>query len=142
MLQRSMLLALFFIGFSAMALKQESPSAAPEGVTVYIISPVDGQTVPQTFTVQFGLIGMGVAPAGIEMANTGHHHLLIDGDVLPNMEKPMQPTDKLRHFGGGHTETQLTLAPGVHTLQLILGNYAHVPYNPPLLSKKITVIVK
>ncbi|MFT5879903.1 MAG: hypothetical protein ACI86X_001024 [Moritella sp.] len=114
----------------------------PPGQKVYIISPLDWQTVPETFTVRFGLAGMGVAPAGIERAKTGHHHLLIDGKELPNMTKPLPATENLKHFGGGQTETQLTLSPGKHTLQLILADHAHVPHKTPLVSKKITVIVK
>ncbi|MDX1565205.1 MAG: DUF4399 domain-containing protein [Phycisphaeraceae bacterium] len=118
------------------------PQPAPEGAVCYIISPADGATVGKTFTVRFGLKGMGVAPAGINMANTGHHHLLIDMDKLPPMDKPLPASDNLKHFGGGQTETTLTLEPGKHTLQLIVGNYLHVPHIKPVMSKKITITVK
>ena len=112
-----------------------------EVTDLYFITPQDGDTVSSEFTIQFGLRGMGVAPAGVEKAKTGHHHLLIDVDTLPAMNAPLPKSDHVRHFGGGQTETTLKLPPGKHTLQLVLGNYAHVPHDPPVMSKKITVIV-
>ena len=118
-----------------------SVSAAFADAEVYIVSPRDGDTVNGEITVRFGLRGMGVAPAGMEVANTGHHHLLIDMDTLPPLDMPLPKTDQLRHFGGGQTETTLELEPGTHTLQLLLGNYSHVPHNPPVMSEKITITV-
>ena len=118
-----------------------SVSAAFADAEVYIISPRDGDTVNGEITVRFGLRGMGVAPAGADVANTGHHHLLIDMDALPPLDMPLPKTDQLRHFGGGQTETTLELEPGTHTLQLLLGNYSHVPHNPPVMSEKITITV-
>ena len=115
---------------------------APAGARAYIISPKNGDTVPATVTVQFGLKGMGVAPAGVTQANTGHHHLLIDMAKLPDMTVPMPATDTLKHFGGGQTETELTLAPGTHTLQLVIGDYLHIPHDAPIVSDKITITVK
>src|ERR1700754_3799620 len=100
----------------------------PSKVRLYIISPQDGETVSSPFTVRFGLSGMGVAPAGVEKDNTGHHHLLIDTD-LPKMDEPIPSDAKHLHFGGGQTETSLSLPPGQHTLQLLLGNWTHVPFN-------------
>ncbi len=111
-----------------------------EPAKAYIVSPKDGETVPQTFTVKFGLKGMQVSPAGIEKANSGHHHLLIDADTLPDLTKPLG--SEVTHFGGGQTETTITLEPGKHTLQLILGDHLHKPHNPPVVSEKITIIVK
>jgi len=108
---------------------------------LYIIEPVDGATVQETFKVKFGLSGMGVAPAGTNIKNTGHHHILIDMDKLPDLTKPLPATDQIRHFGGGQTETELTLTPGEHTLQLLLGNYMHIPHDKPVMSKKITITV-
>ncbi|WP_444930525.1 DUF4399 domain-containing protein [Microbulbifer sp. SSSA002] len=122
--------------------KMDISSKAPADAKVYIISPKDGEKVPRTFTVRFGLSGMGVAPAGVDRDNTGHHHLLIDVDKMPDMTKPLPASDHLIHFGGGQTETQLTLPPGKHTLQLVLGNYLHVPHKKPVMSKKITVVVE
>lgn len=116
-------------------------TSAPADAEVYLIEPVDGETVPSHFTAQFGLSGMGVAPAGVEKQNTGHHHLLIDLKKLPDLNQPLAATDQIKHFGGGQTETELTLPPGKHTLQLLLGNYAHVPHNKPVVSEKITITV-
>jgi Domain of unknown function (DUF4399) len=89
----------------------------------------------------FGLKGMGIAPAGVKFDNTGHHHLLIDTDAPADMNAPLPATDKIVHFGKGQTETTLTLSPGKHTLQLLLADANHVPHNPPVLSKKITITV-
>jgi hypothetical protein len=115
---------------------------APEGARVYFISPKNGDTVAQKFTVQFGLKGMGVAPVGVNQPNTGHHHLLVDLAKLPAMTGPLPANDNIRHFGGGQTEVDLTLPPGKHTLQLLLGDYLHTPHDKPLLSEKITITVK
>lgn len=124
-----------------LALAQEPTPSAP-GAEVYIISPKDGAKVSSPFVVQFGLKGMGVAPAGIKFDNTGHHHLLIDTDTPTNLSAPLPAgNDKVMHFGKGQTETTLTLPPGKHTLQLVLGDYSHVPHNPPVMSKKVTVTV-
>ena len=119
---------------------QQQRTASAEDAKVYIISPQDGDTVPATFTIRFGLSGMGVAPAGVDVKNTGHHHLLIDQQELPPMDQPMG--GDIIHFGGGQTETTVTLEPGQHTLQLILGDRFHIPHDPALISKKITVNVK
>ena len=124
--------------FTATATALKS-SDSPEGARAYIISPADGEVVGKTFTVKFGLQGMGVAPAGVERANTGHHHLVINGK-LPKAGKPMG--NEVKHFGGGQTETTLSLEPGEHTLQLILGDHLHTPHNPPVTSKKITITVR
>jgi len=113
---------------------------SPADVQLYFITPNDGDTVTTTFTVRFGLRGMGIAPAGTEKENTGHHHLLIDGKGLPEPGMPMG--QNVKHFGGGQTEAEITLEPGTHTLQLILGDKGHVPHDPPVVSEKITVIVK
>lgn len=117
-------------------------SEAPADAKVYFISPKKGDKVSQTFTVRFGLSGMGVAPAGANMPKTGHHHLLINVDELPNMTQPLPTSDQVVHFGGGQTETQVTLPPGEHTLQLVLGNYLHIPHKNPVISEKITVLVE
>lgn len=114
---------------------------APEGVRLYFITPKDGEAVTSPLTVRFGLAGMGVAPAGVERPKTGHHHLLIDTE-LENPDQPL-PADALHvHFGGGQTETTVELAPGPHTLQLVLGDHNHVPFDPPILSERITVTIR
>lgn len=135
-------LALVLTSLSSSVLSNEVKSISPANANVYFITPVDGQTVNSTFTVKFGLNGMGVSPAGLEKKNTGHHHILIDTDTLPNMLTPLPATDKIKHFGGGQTETQLMLSPGKHTLQLVLGNHHHIPHSTPVISKKITIVVK
>lgn len=118
-----------------------SPTTFAE-IKLYFISPQDGDKVGEEFNIRFGLRGMGVAPAGVDVANTGHHHLLIDVDSLPPMDTPLPKTEHVRHFGGGQTETILNLPAGKHTLQLILGDYSHIPHDPPVLSEKITIIVE
>ena len=114
---RIFLSALVFGGLltSAVAADKLEKRKSPKGAKAYIISPKDGKTVGKKFTVRFGLKGMGVAPAGIDKENTGHHHLLIDTEKLPNLEIPLAATEKIRHFGGGQTEVTLELPPGKHT---------------------------
>jgi hypothetical protein len=137
-LSTPLLLLLLLVSSLAVAETQRTPS--PQGASVYIISPTDGETLPTTFTVIFGLRGMGVAPAGIEKENTGHHHLMVDGELMPAMDQPL--SQEIKHFGGGQTEAELTLSPGKHTLQLILGDKAHIPHEPPVLSDPISITVK
>jgi hypothetical protein len=115
--------------------------AAAEEAMLYFISPADGAMVSSPVTVRFGLKGMGVAPAGVEKAKTGHHHLLIDTD-LPPLDQPVPKDVHHRHFGGGQTEASVDLAPGKHTLQLLLADKNHIPHKPPLVSKKITITVR
>jgi len=114
----------------------------PEGAKVFIVSPADGATVDKTFTVKFGIEGMKLAPAGDATPHTGHHHLLVDVDQQPPADQPLPVTDHILHFGKAQTETTLTLTPGKHTLQLLLGDRFHVPFAPVVESKKITVTVK
>ena len=116
-------------------------TASPAGAMEYFVSPQNGAKVKSPFTVRFGLKGMGVAPAGVTNANTGHHHLLIDTDLPPD-NLPIPNDDKHRHFGAGQTEVELTLPPGQHTLQLVLGDANHVPHQPPVHSEKITITVR
>lgn len=114
---------------------------APEGAECYFHYPWDGLTTKPKITVRFGLRNMGVAPAGITKELTGHHHLLIDTD-LPPLDQPIPADDNHIHFGGGQTEMRITLSPGKHTLQLLLGDHDHVPHDPPVMSKKITIMVQ
>ncbi len=116
-------------------------TAAPDGAMVYFLSPENGATVTSPFTVRFGLRGMGVAPAGVTAPNTGHHHLLIDVADLPPENLPLPNDANHRHFGLGQTEAELTLEPGQHTLQLVLGDALHIPHQPPVRSEKITITV-
>ena len=115
---------------------------APEGAMVYIISPTDGAEVTSPVTVKFGLKGMGVAPAGTDKEKTGHHHLLIDQESLPDLNLPIPADDNHKHFGGGQTEVSIELSPGKHSLQLLLGDLAHIPHEPPIHSEIITIMVK
>ncbi len=113
---------------------------APEGAKVTIISPNDGDTVGTEVVVLFGLEGMGVAPAGTDNPEAGHHHLLVDQTELPKEGAPMG--NPPLHFGKGQTQTTLRLEPGTHTLQLIMGDKFHVPHNPPIISELVTITVK
>lgn len=115
---------------------------APEGARAYILSPADGDDVKSPVTVVFGLEGMGVAPAGTDKPDTGHHHLLIDVAELPAAGKPIPADDNHKHFGGGQTQVTVDLEPGRHTLQLLLGDMNHVPHDPPVASDKITIEVR
>jgi hypothetical protein len=117
------------------------PVDAAPGARVYFIEPEDGAVLTNPVRVVFGLSGMGVAPAGVHQDATGHHHLLIN-DPPYHPEAPLPATDQIVHFGGGQTQTTLTLPPGTHTLQLLLGDWKHQPHNPPVLSEKITITVE
>jgi len=116
-------------------------SPAPEGAEVYIISPENGATVSSPVTVVFGLSNMGVAPAGVDKEHTGHHHLIIDAP-LPDMDLPIPADDNYKHFGKGQTETTIELAPGKHTLQLLMGNFIHVPHADAVASDVVEITVK
>lgn len=131
----------------AAACAMSGPAAAqtpsPAGAKVYIINLKNGAKVRSPFLVQFGLSGMGVAPAGVEKPNTGHHHLLIDASLSAEEMKGAIPADdKYKHFGAGQTETMVTLPKGKHTLQLVFADWSHIPHNPPVVSKPITVTVR
>lgn len=116
-------------------------SISPDNADVFILEPGNGSTVTSPVTVKFGITNMTVAPAGQNTADSGHHHLLIDMETLPPLNQPLPASDQLVHFGGGQTETTIELAPGQHTLQLLLGNYLHIPHDKPVMSKKITITV-
>lgn len=139
---RHFAVGLMFAAASFLAQAGELRTPSPPGAEVYIQSPADGATVTSPVTVRFGLKGMGVAPAGIKFENTGHHHLLIDTAVPADLSSPLPATDKLIHFGKGQTETTIELPPGRHTLQLVLGDMLHIPHDPPVISKQITITVK
>jgi Domain of unknown function (DUF4399) len=145
MLMRTWIVAALILAAPLAAAQTTAVSVArtpsPPGAEVYIISPKDGAKVHSPVTVVFGLKGMGVAPAGIKFDNTGHHHLLVDTDPPSDLSAPLPATDKVLHFGKGQTEASVPLSPGKHTLQLLLGDQNHVPHNPPVISKKITITV-
>lgn len=114
---------------------------SPEGASVFFITPANGETVVNPFTVEFGIDQMTVAPAGVNDPHSGHHHLLIDTGV-PDTSLPIPADANHVHFGTGATSTELTLGPGEHTLQLLLGDHLHIPHNPPVLSDTITITVE
>lgn len=143
---KRILLALALTSITGAVMAADAPglpvTKAPAGAEVYIISPKDGETVGPDVTVRFGLKGMGVAPAGMKKEGTGHHHLLVDVKDLPAAGQPIPKDDNHIHFGNGQTETTVKLKPGTHTLQLELADENHIPFDPPVVSKKITVTVK
>jgi hypothetical protein len=116
-------------------------STAPEGASVAIVSPKDGAVVSSPVTVQFDLQGMTLAPAGDATANSGHHHLLVDAPV-PDLGQVIPKDAQHLHFGQGQATAEITLEPGQHTLQLLLGDGHHLPHNPPVLSPPITITVQ
>src|SRR6201991_3999472 len=128
------------MGWANSQTKVGGTSPSPPGSAVYFVDLKDGQSVPTKFTIHFGLKGMGVAPAGSDKENSGHHHLLIDTD-LPPMDQPIPSDFNHLHFGAGQTEAEVTLPAGDHTLQLLLGDKNHVPNSMPLMSERIRVHV-
>ena len=116
------------------------PTPSAPGAEVYFIDLKDGMTAPAKLKIYFGLRNMGVAPAGSDRENSGHHHLLVDTEVPP-LDQPIPNDFNHLHFGAGQTEAIVTLSPGRHTLQLLLGDENHVPHNPPIMSKPIRVYV-
>jgi Domain of unknown function (DUF4399) len=119
-------------------------STAPAGAYAYFENLKNGDTVTSPFKVQFGLsANMGVGPAGVEKEKVGHHHLLIDTTLSDEeMTQPIIMDEQHKHFGGGQTETIVTLPPGKHTLQLVLANWTHIPFKPPVQSEVITITVQ
>lgn len=141
---KRMLAAVFatVIGFGiAPAMAEGTPSA--EGAKVYFVNLNDGDTVQSPVFIQFGLSGMGIAPAGIEKENTGHHHLIVNEQIEGEELQYGIPADEQHiHFGGGQTEATVELPKGTHTLQLVLGDWSHVPHDKPVMSERITVTVE
>lgn len=121
------------------ALVQALPAAAAR---VYFIAPQDGARVKNPVHVVFGLEGMGVAPAGVEYPGTGHHHVLVDVETLPEPGKPIPADERHLHFGKGQTEARIELPPGRHTLRLVFADHLHRPFDPPVVSEPITIVVE
>jgi hypothetical protein len=134
------LLIMGLLAFTTLALGQDR-TPSPAGAEVYLITPKDGARIHGPVHVVFGLRGMGVAPAGVKFDNTGHHHLLVDTALPDDLSLPLPSTQKILHFGKGDTETVLNLPPGTHTLQLVLADRNHIPHDPPVISKQITITV-
>lgn len=133
--------AIVATGVLAVAAHAYERTKAPANAEVYFIAPADGETVSSPVTVQFGLRNMGVAPAGVEKAKTGHHHLLIN-TALEDYDNPIPADENHVHFGGGQTQATLELPKGRHTLQLLVGDHNHVPHAEPVQSKVITITVE
>lgn len=141
-MKKRILLTALPLAFAGVAVAQEEErTTAPDSAKAYIVSPAEGDTVTNPFKVIFGLTDMGVAPAGVDRLDTGHHHLLIDTE-MPYLDEPIPSNANHMHFGGGQTEVTLELAPGQHTLQLLLGDLDHVPHDPPIMSRTITITVE
>ncbi len=139
MLTRRVVLSMFSILAPTAAMADKTP--APKDAYLYIIWPGDGERIKGAFWCRFGLRNMGVTHAGDATPNLGHHHLLIDVDEPLNPDEPIPSDRNHLHFGAGQTETRLDLPPGPHTLQLVLGDANHLPFDPPVVSRKIRVIV-
>jgi len=116
-------------------------SASTEGASVFFITPEDGATVTNPITIEFGITGMDVVKAGNNQPHSGHHHLLIDTE-LPDLGMPIPADEHHVHFGDGSTSTQISLSPGTHKLQMLLGDYLHIPHDPPLTSAQFTITVE
>jgi hypothetical protein len=141
-MQKFAIVAIVVISWLFCAPLAAAPSTAPENAHVYFIWPTDGTVINGgKFWVRMGLRNMGVAPKGVDMPNVGHHHLIVDGEPLPAGE-PIPSDRNHLHFGAGETEARVELPPGKHTLQLVLGDKEHIPHEPQVVSKKITVIVR
>ena len=116
-------------------------TSAPENARVFFITPADGDAVQSPVNIEFGIENMGVAPAGQDEKNTGHHHLVINAE-LPALDQPIPANDNYRHFGDGSTSVSLELEPGTYTLQMLLGDHLHIPHDPPVYSETITITVE
>ena len=143
---RTSLLAATYISVAMLSVvsQAETPlsSTIADDAQVWFVSPKDQSQVSSPVTIIFGSSNLNIAPAGDNQPNSGHHHLLVDMEELPALDMPLPATDQVIHFGKGQTEATIALSPGSHSLQLLLGNYAHVPHSRPVMSEKITVVVK
>jgi hypothetical protein len=134
-------LAALFLLLPAQPAGAQTPSAP--GAKVFFVNIKDGDTVKSPFKVEFGLTGMTIAKAGDETPGTGHHHLLIDTKLTEaELAEPIPADATHRHYGGGQTEATIELPAGKHTLQLVLGDWSHVPHKPPVMSAPITITVQ
>ena len=143
---RTSLLAATYISVAMLSVvsQAETPlsSTIADDAQVWFVSPKDQSQVSSPVTIIFGSSNLNIAPAGDNQPNSGHHHLLVDLDKLPALDMPLPASDQVIHFGKGQTEATIELSPGSHSLQLLLGNYAHVPHSRPVMSEKITIVVK
>ena len=127
---------LFLIIFCNVLISDNSKKGDPE---VFFVSPqTNFVSESREVRLVFGIKNFNIAPAGINNVDSGHHHLIINAE-LPNLNRPIPSTDNYIHSGKGQTETTIVLNPGKHTLQLLLGDFAHVPHSEPIYSEKITI---
>jgi hypothetical protein len=140
MIVRAILLSLSLSLLASLAHAQGKP--APKDAVLYFVWPQNGAVIKGGFWARFGLRNMGVTHAGDDYPNAGHHHLLVDVNEPLNPNEPIASDKSHMHFGAGQTEARIELPPGKHTLQLVLGDAAHYPFNPPVVSEKITITVK
>ena len=143
---RTSLLAATYISVAMLSVvsQAETPlsSTIADDAQVWFVSPKDQSQVSSPVTIIFGSSNLNIAPAGDNQPNSGHHHLLVDMEELPALDMPLPASDQVIHFGKGQTEATIELSPGSHSLQLLLGNYAHVPHSRPVMSEKITILVE
>lgn len=143
---RTSLLAATYISVAMLSVvsQAETPlsSTIADDAQVWFVSPKDQSQVSSPVTIIFGSSNLNIAPAGDNQPNSGHHHLLVDMEELPALDMPLPASDQVIHFGKGQTEATIELSPGSHSLQLLLGNYAHVPHSRPVMSEKITIVVE
>ena len=143
---RTSLLAATYISVAMLSVisQAETPlsSTIADDAQVWFVSPKDQSQVSSPVTIIFGSSNLNIAPAGDNQPNSGHHHLLVDMEELPALDMPLPASDQVIHFGKGQSEATIELSPGSHSLQLLLGNYAHVPHSRPVMSEKITILVE
>jgi hypothetical protein len=140
--RHALVLATLAASFAAGTPVRAARGPAPKDAYLYIIWPNDGDVIRGGFWCRFGLRNMGVAPAGVVKEHAGHHHLLVDVDPATlDMNEPIPADRNHLHFGAGQTEARVELPPGRHTLQLLLGDHDHVPFDPPVMSRKVTITV-
>src|SRR3984957_16258803 len=141
-MRRIAFLLLMLLSSATIAGAGETP--APADAKVYFINLKDGDRVISPLVVRFGLSGMGIARAGTEAPNTRHHHLFVDAPALEGdaLNEAIPMDEHHMHFGKGQTETTITLSKGQHTLQLVLGDWSHIPHKSPVMSERITVTVE
>lgn len=132
---------LLAIGSMQTAMAEVVRTPSPEGATVRISNIEDGAELPTTFVVKFEVTGMEVVPAGENVPNSGHHHLLIDVNEIASASQPLPTTDNIIHYGKGDTEAEITLPPGRHTLQLMFADYRHMLFDPVVMSEQIDITV-
>ena len=142
------LLAITFSTLTAFgAGKKDAKKALPkseekaQASMVFFEAPQDGAKVSSKFTVKMGVMGYVVKPAGDKTPKSGHHHLLIDSDPIPEGSAIPMGSPKHLHFGKGQTEVEVELVPGTHKLQLQFADANHISMGEKM-SATISVTVE